>query len=330
MDGSPERPADAISSFEFPPMKSPSPQTRRALMKVLTWFGVIGSVFGVYRAYRWAEPTPEALRHGQSPGGGSASIELKDAPIAGYVEGARSWSIHAGQIDILRVPNASLTNIQSATILNIRDGMLYDPPAKTARPAGATTTRVMEAGGVDAGSGPVSATFRAKEGHYTTGTSVTAPADLQLTHTVQWQFKLAGDVVFKTRTKDELSAPSMTILNLVNRRTGRQEQRILCDQGAKMTHLGIQVTANSIRFSPKDRTVECLSGVRGTYKQGSVQAERVYWSLNDEILRCPETATGKIEGNPFEAQGVTMDVKHGRHQFGPWHIRFDTNQRDRF
>ena len=147
--------------------------------------------------------------------------------------------------------------------------------------------------------------------------------------TVQWQFKLTGDVVFRTRAKDEFAAPSMTIYNLVDRRTGKAEQRVQCDQGGKMTHRGIQVTANSIRFNPKDRTVECLSGVRGTFKSGNVQAERVYWSLDQEILRCPETATGTMAGMPFVAQGLTMDAKHGEHHANHIHVQVNGPGLDR-
>lgn len=311
-------------------MKPLPPHTRRTLLRVLTWGGTVALLTGAFLAYRWAEPTPEMIRRGQSPGGATASITLRDTPFAGYVSGARSWSMRAGQVDILRLPNASLTNIQSATILDIRDGTLYDPPKTVLPGPGSPTTTVMQAaGGGGAQSGPVSATFRAKEGRYSAGALEAAPADLQFQYTVQWQFRLTGDVVFRTRAKDELTAPTMTILNLVNRRTGRQEQRVLCDQGAKMKHLGIQVTANSIRFNPKDRTVECLSGVRGTYKKGSVQADRVYWSLNDEVLRCPETATGVIQGIPFEATGVMMDIKHGRHHFDQCYIGLNSAQADR-
>jgi hypothetical protein len=148
--------------------------------------------------------------------------------------------------------------------------------------------------------------------------------------TVQWQFKLSGDVVFRTRAQDELAAPSMTIYNLVSRKTGKPEQRVICEQGGKMTHLGIHVSANTIRFNPKDRTVECLSGVRGTYKQGNVQAERVYWSLDDEILRCPESASGTVQGMPFLAEGLTLDIKRRRHHANHIHIQLNTDSLVRY
>jgi hypothetical protein len=302
-------------------MKTPSARDPRRVLRAAGWCGSIALLIAIVLAYRWAEPSPAALSAAQTLGGGSASIRMDDATFAGYVDGARAWSIQAGQIDILRLPNATLTNVQSATITNIRTGTLYDPPPKRSPAGGAVATRVMEADAPAVSSGPVAATFRAKQGHYSVGMLETAPPDLEMLYTVQWQFHLAGDVVFRTRAEDEIAAPSMTIYNLVNRKTGRAEQRVMCDQGGRMVHKSIRITANSIRFNPKDRTVECLSGVRGDFKRGSVQAERVYWSLNDEVLRCPETATGEVLGMPFIAQGLTLDVKHRRHHADHIHIQ---------
>src|SRR4051812_42523318 len=105
-------------------MKSPSPHINRGLMRMLTWCGIVAVLAATFLLYRWAEPTPAMLARGRSPGGANASIRLRNAPFAGYVSGARSWSLHAGQVDILRLPNASLTNIQSASILDIQDGLL--------------------------------------------------------------------------------------------------------------------------------------------------------------------------------------------------------------
>jgi hypothetical protein len=305
-------------------MKHLSNSTRRRIARGLTWSGFAALTVSAYFAYRWAEPSPDALRAVSTGGtGNSATIRLDDTPFAGYLNGARTWSLHAGQVNILRLPNTSLTNVQSASIVDIRDGALYDPPRAASPGATPVATHVMEAGAPAANSGPISATFHAKTGRYSAGMLEAAPADLEMLYTVQWQFKLSGDVVFRTRAKDQLSAPSMTIYTLVNRRTGKPEQRIICDQGGKMTHQGVGLTANTIRFNPKDRTVECLSGVRGTFKSGNVQAERVFWSLDDETLRCPETAAGTVQGMPFIALGLTLDVKHRKHHAK--HIHLDIN-----
>lgn len=305
-------------------MKSLSARNRRRLASASAWIGSVAFVVAAVLAYRWAEPSPTALMAAHTLGSGSATIRLDDTAFAGYIDGARTWSLHAGRVDLLRMPNATLSSIQSASIVDIRNGALYEPRRPNRQPSGTVTARVMEAGGAATDSGPVSATFHAKQGRYSVGMMQTAPADLEMLYTVQWQFRLDGDVVFRTRAKDELSAPSMTIYSLVNRRTGRPEQRVMCDQGARMTHLGIAVTANTIRFNPKDRTVECLSGVRGVYKQGNVQAERVYWSLDNEVLRCPESASGTIQGMPFVAEGLTMDIKHRIHHAD--HVRLQLNE----
>jgi hypothetical protein len=288
----------------------------------------IAFAVAVVLAYRWAGPSKNWTP--PRPGGGaSVTIRLLDTPFAAYIDGARVWSIHAGQVDILRMPNASLTSVQSATILNIRNGTLYDPPTRPVSSASAATARVMEAGAPDRNSGPIGATFHAKQGRYSAGMLETIPADLAMLYTVQWQFRLDGDVVFKTRSGDVLTAPAMTIYNLVSRKTGRPEQRVMCDKGGRMIHKGIEVTANTLRYNPKERTVDLYSGVRGVYKNGSVQAERVYWSLDNEILRCPETATGKIQGMPFTADGITLDIKHRKHHATRAHIDVNSNSINR-
>jgi hypothetical protein len=294
-------------------------------MRVLTWAGSIAAIAGTALAYRWAEPSREAMMEAHTLGGGTATIRLTDTAFAGYMDGARTWSIHAREVNLLRLPNATLSSIQSASIDDIRNGVLYEPPRSAAPAPGLTATRVMEAGASPVYAGPVAATFHAKHGRYSVGMMEAAPADLEMLYTVQWQFKLDGDVVFRTSRQDELSAPSMTIYTLVDRKSGRPEQRVVCEQGARMVHKGIQVTANSMRFNPKDRTVECLSGVRGSYKGGNVQTERVYWSLSDETLRCPEVATGIVDGMPFEATGLTLDLKHRRHHADRIHLQLNVN-----
>jgi len=306
-----------------------SPRNRRRLSRALQTSAAITFAVAVYFAYRWAGPLQNWTPPVRNGGGGSVTIRLTDTPFAAYIDGARTWSIHAGQVDILRLPNAALTSVQSATILDIRNGTLYEPPARPMTNGGALTARVMEAGAPARNSGLVAATFHAKRGHYSAGLLEAIPPDLDMLYTTQWQFRLEGDVVFQTRSHDVLTAPSMTIYNLVSRKTGRPEQRVVCDKGARMTHKGIELTANTMRYNPKERTVDCYSGVRGVYKQGSVQSERVYWSLDNEILRCPETATGKIQDMPFQAEGITLDVKHHKDYVRRVHINVNSNSINR-
>ena len=128
------------------------------------------------------------------------------------------------------------------------------------------------------------------------------------------------DVEFRTQAGDTLTAPFLTIYNLVRKRNGKIEQRVVCDEGAKMKRKGIEVFSNRLRFSPKGRTVECLAGARGAFKNGAVQAERAFWSLDDETLRCPEEATGTLDSSPFTAQSLTLDVKHRIHRASHIHI----------
>ncbi len=310
-------------------MRHLSHRIRRRIYLALQLCAAAVLAVGIFLAYRWAGPSTNWVPPARTGSGGGVTIRLLDTPFAGYVDGARIWSIHAGQVDMLRMPNSTLTSVQSATIYDIRNGKLYDPPARPAAHREAAAARVMEAGGPARDSGPVGATFHAKQGHFSTGMAESAPADLAMLYTVQSQFRLEGDVVFQSRSHDVLTAPSMTIYNLVNRKTNRPEQRIMCEQGGRMIHKGIQVAANTIRYNPKERTVDCFSGVRGSFKEGSVQTERVYWSLDNEILRCPEPAAGKINGLPFQAEGITLDVKQGRHHAKHIRIHVNSNSLDR-
>lgn len=296
-------------------MKTLSLRNRRRLLPYLGWCFSLLFIATVFIVYRWAEPSPAILRGAHSVGGGTATVRLLDTPFAGYMNGERTWSIHAGQVDLLRLPNAALTNIQSAQVLDITNGALYDPPLNPAHSVHTTSVHLMEAGAKTVDKARIGATFSAKHGRYSLGMLQLAPPDIEMLYNVQWQFRLMGDVVFRTRTGDQLTAPSLTIYSLTSRKSGKLEQRVLCDEGAKMTHRGIAITANSMRYSPKDRTVECLSGVRGTFKAGNVQAERVFWSLDDEVLRCPESASGTVKNIEFVCQGLTLDVKNGKHHF---------------
>ena len=177
----------------------------------------------------------------------------------------------------------------------------------------------METGGAVSRGEKPAATFRAKQGRYSLGTFEPVPIEIDMAYAVQWEFKLTGDVLFRTRAGDLLTAPSLTIYNLIHKRNGKTEQIVVYDDGVKMSHKGIQVTSNRLRFNPKDRTVECLTGVRGTFKEGVVQA-RLSWPLDDETLRCPNSAAGVMDGSPFRAESLTLDIKHGLHHASHFHI----------
>jgi hypothetical protein len=71
----------------------------------------------------------------------------------------------------------------------------------------------------------------------------------------------------------------------------------------------VQIQTNQARYDPADRNVECLGGARGSFKEGTVQAERIFWSLRDQVMRVPDTAMGTMNGIPFTADGMVVDLK---------------------
>jgi hypothetical protein len=281
-------------------MKEPS-RVRRFLRRTGGWALLAGLVFGFYLAYRWAEPSQNGAYSAVSSGSATnVTMRLENAPFTGYSQGHKTWALWAGRIDLERIPGGAMSNIQVATLTDIRDGKLYQRPAS---PSAAETS---------APDDPVSATFHARQGRYTIGTVDPAPFELTTLYTIQWQFRLTGNVEFRTSNGDHFQTESLTVIEMTDRRTHRTERRIFCDSGVQVTLRDAHLIANRARYDPGERVVDCLGGVRGTFKEGRVQAERVFWALRENVLRCPETSTGGIRGQGFLAEGLTMDIRQRR------------------
>lgn len=297
------------------------------LLRVLRWSMLPGLIFALYLAYRWAEPAPTSSLPFQTSFNSTVTMRLEEAPFIGYANGRKSWSVWAKRIDLERLPGASFSTVQSATLVDIRDGALYTLPDTPAPPAASANASAAPSGTVNV---KPAATFRARRGRYALQNLEPTPAHLTLNYNVQWQFKLTEDVDFRMQNGDRLQADSLTILELTNKRTGRPERRILCESGAKVTHKEVSMRANSARYDPAERLVECLGGVRGTFKNGTVQSERAFWSLNEQIVRCPETATGVVDGMAFRAEGLVIDMKHRTLRANRVRARFRMESRETF
>jgi hypothetical protein len=294
------------------------PRAGRQVVRAAGWIAAIAVGVGVYLAYRWAEPSPASFTASNNLSARPAGIRLENAPFTGYAQGQKAWSLWAKQIDLQRAQGAALGDIQSADLTDIRNGVLYQLPPEAAglEPVSASSsgTAVSPASArpPDKRKAAPYATFRAKHGHYTAGAqSSLLPPEMMPNYLVQWQFTLTDDVELRTRTGDRLRADSLTILQLWNRRTRRQERRITCDAGARVTREDVTIQANKARYDPAERVVECLGGVRGTFKGGMVQTERAFWSLKDHMLRCPETTAGRLRDMPFQTDNLTVDLKRG-------------------
>ena len=301
-------------------MRVPDP-LRRRLTALSGWATAIGFVVGTALVYRWAEPRPPMPPTVQNASVGSnVTMRLENAPFVGHSNGFKTWSLLAGRIELEHLPNASLSSIESVSLIDIKDGLLFPAPPPTpasslagAPPLPSAPTQTVPGGlapETEVAYGPWNAKFRAGRGHYRSGLMSLPPPELAVLYRLQSEFDLSKSVDFRTREGDHFEAESLTVLDLQNKKTGRSERRILCDNGMKVTRKDTQVTANRARYDVAGRTVECLGGARAAFPDGVLQAERVYWSLDAGVLRCPETASGTLRGVPFTAQGLTIDIKN--------------------
>ena len=261
-------------------------------VSILPLFGL-----GVFLTYRWAERSPappEPIIRNAS--GRVVVVRLENAPFTAYAEGRKTWSLHAAQMDLERLPAAAFSSIESASLTDVTQGILYRLPASLS-PSASPKESI------------IAARFSARSGRYAQGRSETLTPDLALVFTLRWQFRLEGDAQFQTTDGDELKAPSVTILEMTNRRTGKLERRVVCDQGATIQTKGVHLQSNQLRFNPSDRTVECLGGAYAVFSGGSAQSESAYWSPQNQTLTCPGAVSGTMQGLPFQAVNVVADIR---------------------
>lgn len=255
---------------------------------------------------------------------------MENAPFAAYSGGHKAWSLWAKTIDLEHSPYSTASNVQSATLSDIRDGVLYGTsptesilslnsaprPKPLFLPAAADPTAPL---------GPAAVRFHAKNGRYFVGSTQPLPGDLSANFSAHWQLNLSGDVAVQTRDGNSLNAESLTMMELTNLKTHRVEQRLECDSGATISRKGVKITANRLRYSLDDHTVELLDGVRGAFKEGDLQSQRTYWSLKDDIVQMPDPSTGILNGNRFSAESLTLYLKEGRQIANHFHIYFRTD-----
>ena len=291
-------------------------------------------LFGIYRVYRWAEPSPSSIAAALSPSAASnVSLELEEASFENYAEGKKNWSLWARRIAIERQNGGVPNSLQAATIDDIRDGKLFSSPIGdrekrrqgeeetgrrgetgnreqgTGRPnTQHPTPNTLPQSGSDSDPGLPAATFSAQHGRYLVGSAEGLPTEMQFTYSVQWQFQLTGDVKIRTREGHQFHAPAILILELYNRKTGKAERHMLCNQGGEIKAKGATVQANQARYDEKNQTVECLGGVHAQLQQDSVQGEHFYWALKDNALRSPDQVSGVWQGCAYTASDILIDA----------------------
>lgn len=280
---------------------------------------------GLYFAYLWAEPKPTPAPPIRSGFGNTVILTLKDAPFFGYSEGRVTWTLQAGKIELLPLQGGGLANVSTATLTNIRQGALYELPSvvalpNTVKPASLTQNIPSSVADAKAMAGKPTATFRADEGKYTAGANEPLPGDLAVYYFPQWQFRLSGNVQFQSASGDTLTADSLVIVEMRSKQNQKLERRILCETGGKIKAQKAEFQANTARYDPQSRTVECVNGVRGTFRGGSVQTDRLFWSLREQIVSCPDTTTGTLRDVPFIAENLRINIKAETSEAR--HIRF--------
>jgi len=309
--------------------RTPRPGWVRRMLPWLTPTVIVCSIAGLYR---WSEPRRSVPTEFANRASAGVGIHLENAPFAAYSGGRKTWSLWAKSIDLEHSPNASAGSIQSASLTDIRSGVLYSssptgsnlPLTSTPQP-GPLLSRVSSSD-VDTPSGPPAVKFHAGSGHYYIGSAQPLPGDLNSTYTARWQLQLSGGVAVETRDGNSLHTESLTIMELTNLKTHLAEQRLECDSGATVSRRGVKITSNRLRYSLNDHTVELLDGVRGTFKEGSIQSQRTFWSLNDDVVQIPDSSTGILNGSEFGAQSITLDLKNGRQVANHGSIFFRTDK----
>ncbi len=269
---------------------------------------------GLYFAYRWAEPKPTSAPRIRSGTGSTVTLTLKNTPFFGYSEGRVTWTLQAGRIELLPLQGGGLANVSTATLTNIRQGALYELPSVVSlptivKPASLSSNIPSTVADAKAMAGKPVATFCADEGKYTAGANEALPGDLAVYFFPQWQFRLSGNVQFQSASGDTLTADSLVIVEMRSKQTQKLERRILCETGGKIKAQKAEFQANTARYDPQSRTVECVNGVRGTFKGGSIQTDRLFWSLKEQIVTCPDTTTGTLREVPFIAENLRINIK---------------------
>ncbi len=278
------------------PEKANTPQVQRRFgtLGVITLLVVLAGV------YRWAEPSNTYLSSPSPSPVSTVTMRLENAPFESYVNGHKSWSVWANRIDLERTAGASMSMIQSASIEGIRNGILYKAGEKS--PASDDSSVMNKE--------PALVSFSAQKGRYAIQNLDSMPLEWSQNYTMQWQFRLTDDVKLETLKGETLTAESMTLYELINRRTRKSEHRLVWDSGADMTSKKVRVHSNQMRMDPGERVLECTHGVRCAYPDGAVQTDRAYLSLKEQILRCPDPAAGTEKKLQYSAEGLVVNIKN--------------------
>ncbi|MBC7527682.1 MAG: hypothetical protein H7308_09030 [Chthonomonadaceae bacterium] len=287
------------------------------MRRTLPWLFFFLIVIAVYYAYLWADrPTGSSNPFFFASNKNKVSLRIDNGTFRASTEGRFVWEISAKSVEVERVPGASVSEVQIATLVGIKDGKLYNlPPELTGdKPRNSNVTKAPSTDSPNTLFEKPGITFRADNGHYALNDATPLPPELSLLYRAKWQLSLSGNVEIKTSLGDKLNAPTLLILELERARDRKIERRMICSTGATLTldrgkGKSGTIKANVLRFNPDERTVEGMNGVSATFKGGTAQTEHLYYSLKDEVMLLPENSSGTYNGLGFIAQDLMIDLK---------------------
>ena len=223
---------------------------KRNIVKIRNTAAFVIVVSAITLLYIWAQPhyVPQTTYAGGV--GLTPSVILNNGSFTSSTDGKPDWTVHADQIKVNRPQSGATDAVGSADITQITNGVIY-----SSRQNGHSSSVSHK---------PENITFKAGEGHYTTGSFTSMPVTLTQYHLVQWEFKLDNGVNLQTSGNEKISAPKLDFFQTINRRTGKPQQIIVCNKGAVLTTPTLSISANQLRFDPAGKVVETTGGVVAT------------------------------------------------------------------
>lgn len=293
-----------------------SPSRHIVWRKWLTWAVLLVIPLLLWQVYRWAgSPLPlPSSSSGTAPD--IPVIRLENADFESLIGERRSWSLKAKSIDFQKQPGAALSNIRKAVLNQIHEGKLYE------------ILDVEGKGAKQSKSNEVNSTFMADRGEYDTDARNALPYDIALIAVAQWRFQLIGNVRLTTRSGATIVAPNLAIVELKHNQNTKTEQRILCNDGANIATKQVRLQTNKARLNPADRVIECTDGVHASFDEGEIQTDRVFWTVKEGILICPNPVSGTWRKMPFTANNLNIDLHNKILRADFIHAKIDLNAVD--
>ncbi len=267
--------------------------------KMLPWLTLVIVFATVFAVYRWAAP-PKLAFSNISNGGEHQVITLHNSEFRHVVDGHVQWQLTADLVAAKRPASGVTHMIANAVLNNIHNAKVFAPPSSTrgtskedARPAMA---------------------FSAGTGAYSVGASGVLGSDIAKYGLAQWNFTLSSGVRLSTAQREQITAPSLSLVQYISRQTGKVQQEVICQQGATISKGTTSVHAVNLHYHPSLQSASASDGVTITIrpskgKQSVFNTSTAFWTLRDSTVRCPNQVTGMLDGYAITANNVSLNAK---------------------